>query len=188
MATNNIISSFLDKAAAGDLARNNLFRVMQLRIANVLELDEDDLLFCKGGTIPARSNPIKTVNYMGMDAPYNCSTVKYEGNTNYTLKFYVDKNSNLAKKFEAASRTIFNDKTSTGKWNFPQRTDILTIAALGFDLEPIEYITFHYVAFAGFEAIQFDTAGGDGSAIEITCKFSYVNYERDNSSVTWIGQ
>lgn len=188
MAVNSTISKFLDKAAVDDFARNNLFRVMQLRITDILELDEDDLLYCKGGTIPARSNPVAMAKFMGMEMPYNQSTVKYDGNNSYAIKFYVDRNSSLAKKFEAASRTIFNDLTSTGKWNFPEKNSIITVAALGFDLEPIEYITFHHVTFNGFEAIQFDTAGGDGSAIEIQCKFSYSYYKRDNSFVSWISK
>lgn len=188
MAVNSTVANFISKAGTDDVARNNLFRVMSLRIQNVIELTEDDLLYCKGGQIPGRTNPVHTLKFMGMEMPYPGSTVKYEGNQGYTLKFYVDKNSSIAKKFEAASRIIFNEITSTGKWNFPQIEDTLTIAALGFDLEPIEYITFHGVSFGGFESISFDTAGGDGSDIEISVKINFIYYRRDNSAVTWISK
>lgn len=186
MAVNSTVANFIAKAGAQDTARNNLFRVMSLRIQNVLELTEDDLLYCKGGQIPGRTNPSHTLKFMGMEMPYPASTVKYEGNQGYTLKFYVDRESSIAKKFEAASRIIFNEITSTGKWNFPQTEDTLTIAALGFNLEPIEYITFHGVSFAGFDSIEFQTAEGDGSAIEITMKINFIYYRRDNSAVTWV--
>lgn len=183
MAVNSTISNFIRKAATEDFARNNLFRVMSLRVDGVLELDENDLLYAKGGKLPARSNPTAIVQYMGMELPYNTSTVKYDGNTDYQITFFVDKDSTLAHKFEVASRVIFNDISSTGKWNFPQEDDVFTVAALGFDLEPIEYITFHGIAFKGFQAIDFNTAEGDGSKIEIVCNFSYLYYRRHGSDV-----
>lgn len=188
MAVNSTISQFIGKASRQDFARNNLFRVMALNVAGVLELTEDDLLYCQGGKLPARQNPTGTVQFMGMDLPYNASTVKYDGNGDYSLTFFVDKDSTVAHKFEVASRIIFNDVTSTGKWNFPQETDQFTVAALGFDLEPIEYITFYGIAFHGFDAIDFQTAKGDGTAIEITCHFSYLYYRRQGSEVFVVSQ
>lgn len=60
-----------------------------------------------------------TVNYMGMDLPYNQSTVKYDGNNNYTLTFFLDRQSSIGAMFEDLSRRIFDDATSMGDWRFP---------------------------------------------------------------------
>lgn len=175
----NSIQGFIQKAGYQDFARNNLFRVTAVDIAGILQLNEAELLYCQGGKIPSRTNPVGTVQYMGMELPYSASTVKYEGNQDYALTFFVDAGSNIARAFEAASRAIFDDKTSSGNWRFPRVEDHISVAALDFDLNPFEQIKFCGVAFHGFDAIDFQTAKGDGTAIEITCHFSYLYYERE---------
>jgi hypothetical protein len=69
-----------------------------------------------------------------MEMGYNASTVNYEGADSYELEFYLDAAGDLRKKFEEASRIIFNDISNTGNWRFPSTSDILTIAQLGFNM------------------------------------------------------
>jgi hypothetical protein len=49
----------------------------------VLELDETDLIYCKGTDIPGRSTPTSQVQYGGMKMNYKQSTVDYPGSENY---------------------------------------------------------------------------------------------------------
>lgn len=146
------------------------------------------MLYCKGGVIPSRTNPIATVNYMGMDLPYNQSTIKYDGNNNYSLTFYIDRESSIGYQFEQLSRRIFDDSTSTGNWQFPSLDSYIQLDMLGFDLERFDGIKFYGVTFGGFDSINFDTAGGDGKAIEMKAKFTYLFYERDSVKVYGITQ
>jgi hypothetical protein len=184
MAVNLNIPNFITVAGRKDFARNNLFRVLSLKCRG-LELDESDLLYCKGGALPGRNNPTSQVQYHGMKLSYNNSTVDYPGADDYQLKFYCDADSALRKKFEEASRLVFNDVSNTGNWRFPSTDDIITLASLDFNLDPREYIKLIGVCFKGIDAIDFQAADGDGSAIEITAHFSFLYYRRDGSNTIY---
>lgn len=95
---------------------------------------------------------------MGMDLPYNQSTVKYDGNNSYTLTFFIDRESSIGYEFEVLSRRIFDDSTSMGNWQFPSLDSYIQLDMLGFDLERFDGIKFYGVSFAGFENITFETA------------------------------
>lgn len=133
MAVNQTISNFIAVASQKDFARNNLFRVMELK-TRVLHLDESELLYCKGAKLPARTTNVHKVKYHGMEMGYNASTVNYDSADSYELEFYLDASGDLRKKFEEASRIIFNDVSNTGNWRFPSTDDVLTVAQLGFDM------------------------------------------------------
>lgn len=188
MAVNQTIGKFIQVAANRDFARDNLFRIMQLNCRN-LTLTEDDLVYARGGNLPGRTTPVgDNIKYMGMKMPYTKSTVEYNGNDDYTIEFYLDRNSELAQKFERASRTAFNDLTSTGDWRFPSVSDILTIAVLNNKLEPIEYITFYGVSFYKFDDVEIKMAEGDGSALTIKAHISYLYYKRNGSDTVFAAE
>ena len=180
MALNLNISDFIQVASQKDFARNNLFRVLSLDCRG-LNLSLDELVYCKGGALPGRNNPTSQVQYHGMKMTYNQSTIEYPGADDYQLKFYCDANSELRRKFEEASRYVFNDKTNTGNWRFPSISDNITMVALDFGMNEIEHITLHGVCFKGIDAIEFQSAEGDGSAIEIVAHFSFLYYTRHGS-------
>lgn len=184
MAVNQIISNFITVASQKDFARNNLFRVMAFK-TRVLNLDETELLYCKGATLPGRSTPTSTVSYHGMKMNYNQSTVDYNGADNYQLKFYLDANGDLRQKFEEASRIVFNDISNTGNWRFPSTDDVITIAQLGFNMEPIRYFHLYGVSIKSIEQIDTQAADGDGSAIEATVTLSYLYYRTEGSDVIY---
>lgn len=186
MAVNLTIGKFIQTASAKGFARNNLFRVMQLNTRN-LTLSEDDLVYAKGGKIPGRKIPSGNVQYMAMKLPYTKSSVEYTNNESYKIEFYLDANSDLAHKFERASRQTFNDLTTTGDWRFPSSSDIMTVAVLDINLEPIEYITFYGVCFHTFDEIDFKIADGDGEALSISATFSYHYYKRTGSDTVFAG-
>lgn len=182
MAINQIISNFNTVAAQRDFSRNNLYRLMSLK-TRTLELDESDLLYCRGAQIPGRENPSGSVTYHGMDFHYPKSSIKYEGG-GYTLKFLVDANGEIRKKFEEASRIIFNDQSNTGNWRVPGSSDQITLAMLGFNMEPIKYFTLYGVCLTKISSYDSDF-GGDGGHIEISVTFTYNYYKTDGSEVVY---
>lgn len=188
MAVNQTIGKFIQVASTKDFARDNLFRIMQLS-TRALTLSEDDLVYARGGKLPSRSTPVsQSVKYMGMTLPYTKSTVEYPGNTDYQIEFYIDKNSEILHKFERASRLTFNDLTSTGDWQFPSTSDVMTVAALDSNLEPIEYITFYGVNFVKFNDVNFKIADSSGEALVATATISYLYYKRTGSDTVFVGE
>ena len=187
MAVNQTIGKFIEVATKRDFARDNLFRIMNLNCRN-LTLTEDDLVYAKGGKLPGRVTPVgDNVKYMGMKMPYTKSTIEYPGNDDYEITFYLDANSEIAHKFERASRTAFNDMTSTGDWRFPSLADTMTVAVLDINLDPIEYITFQGVSFVKYDEVDFKIAESEGTAIEIKAHISYINYIREGSETVFAG-
>ncbi|MBO5827429.1 MAG: hypothetical protein J6R59_03060 [Paludibacteraceae bacterium] len=182
MAVNQNISKFINVAASKDFARNNLYRVMGFA-TRALTLTEDDLVYCKGADIPGRNTPTATVSYNGMKMNYNQSTVEYNGADSYTLEFYLDKDGDLRKRFEEASRKVFNEKNNTGDWRFPSTQDRITVAQLGFDLEPIKTFTLVGVAIKAIDIINTSIAEGDGSAQTAKITISYIYYETEGADV-----
>lgn len=182
MAINQIISNFNTVLSQKDLSRNNLYRLMSVK-TRVLELDESDLLYCRGAQIPGRENPSGTVTFQGMDFHYPKSSVKFEGSS-YQLKFLLDANGDLRKKFEEASNLIFNVNSNTGNWRVPGNTDQIVIAQLGFDMEPIKIYTLYGACITKIEAYDADWSG-EGDAVEFTVTFTYNYYKTDGSDVVY---
>ena len=89
------------------------------------------------------------------------------------------------KRFEEASRIVFNDISNTGNWRFPSTADIITIAQLGFDMEPIKYFHLYGVTIKNIEAIDTQIADGDGSAITFKVTLSYLYYRTEGSEVIY---
>lgn len=186
MAINQHIGSFITAASRRDFARDNLFRVMQLNCRG-LNLTEEDLVYCKGANMSGREVPHSPIKYMGMDLHYPQSTVKYPDAGDYKLDFYLDANGELREKFEIASRVLFNDATSTGDWRFPNPADTLTLAALDFNLEPLEYITYYGVSIKNIDNVETKAAEGEGVAISIPVTFTYLYYRRNGSDIVYDG-
>ena len=181
MAVNQIISSFNTVASQRDFARNNLFRIMSLK-TRTLELNEADLLYCKGANIPAREVPSGTVPYQGMEFHYPKSSVKYDGT--YSLTFLIDAAGEIRKKVEQASRILFNDLSNTGNWRVPSSTDQIVLAQLDFNMEVIKTWTLYGVFLTKIDQVPVDFQG-DGSHIEVTLTFNYNYYKTDGSDVIY---
>ena len=182
MAINQIISNFNTVLSQRDIARDNLYRLMSLK-TRALELNEADLLYCRGAQIPGRENPSASIAYHGMEFHYPKSSVKYDGGS-YTLKFLLDANSELRTKFEEASRIIFNDISNTGNWRVPGNNDNITIAQLGFNMEPIKYYTLYGVCLTKIEAYDSDFTA-EGQAQEISVTFTYNYYKTEGSDIAY---
>lgn len=186
MSVNQTIGTFINTLIKRDGQRNNLFKVLALN-TKVLNLTNEDMVYIKTAQLPGRNNPTGQIPYMGMNFSYNKSTVEYPGADNYDLTFVFDAAGELRLKFEQASRLIFNDISTSGTWNVPTLSDIMTIAPLNNQYEPSAYYHFYGVAFKGFDAVNFDIAGGDGSIVDLPCHISYYYYRGPGSETVYTG-
>lgn len=181
MAINQIISNFNAVASQRDFARDNLWRIMSLK-TRTLELDEADLLYCKGARIPSRENPSASVPFHGMEFRYPKSSVKYDGQ--YSLTFLIDASGDIRHKLEAASRVIFNDLSNTGNWRVPSSSDQIVLAQLGFNMEPIRYWTLYGVTLTKIDQVEVNFQG-EGQHIEVTLNFTYNYYKTDGAEIVY---
>lgn len=186
MAINQTIGNFINAFTKRDGQRDNLYRVMALN-TRVLNLDENDLLYIRGGKIPGRENPIGTISYHGMKLPYNLSSVNYPGNEDFQIQFVFDANNEIRTKLEMASRTVFNDISNTGNWSAPQLSDQMTVATLDINLDPVAYYTFYGVAFKSIGDVEFNIAEGTGAIVNIPVTLTYYYYKTEGSDVVWAG-
>lgn len=183
MAVNQKIMDFNRVASQRDFSRDNLYRIALCKIGNILELDEKDLVYCKGAVLPSRENPSSVVKFHGMDFHYPMSTVKYQGGS-YQLTFYVDARSILRDKFEIASRKIFNEVTTTGDFHVPGPQDVICLEQLNFNLEPLRHYHLHGVCLNKIDQVSTSFAEGEGKAIEINLTFTYNWYEVTDNDIS----
>lgn len=181
MAINQKISDFNIIASQRDFARDNLWRILSLK-TRTLELDEADLLYCKGARIPSRENPSASVSYHGMEFRYPKSSVKYDGQ--YSLTFLIDAKGLIRHKLEEASRILFNEVSNTGNWRMPSSSDQIVLAQLGFDMEPVKYWTLYGVTLTKIDQVEVNFQG-EGQHIEVTLNFTYNYYKTEGSEVIY---
>lgn len=181
MAINQLISNFNAIASERDFARDNLWRIMEVK-TRTLEFDERDLVYCKGARIPSRENPSASVPFHGMEFRYPKSSVKYDGQ--YALTFLIDASGDLRAKIEEASRVIFNDLSNTGNWRVPSKDDRIVLAQLGFNMEPITYWTLYGVTLTKIDQVEVNFQG-EGQHIEVTLNFTYNFYETRGSDIIY---
>lgn len=174
---NSTIERFLDIAGRHDFARDNLYRVVQVKVEGILEINDDGLMYCKGAKLPKRTNPTGEVPFMGVKFPYNLSTVEYGGGE-YGLDFWIDAQSTVLDAFELASRRVFDDLSTTGNWRFPSDNNIIVLQSLDFNLNVTETVKFLGVAFKGFSEIDTKQGEGTGAAISVHGSFSYQRFIR----------
>ncbi len=136
MPVSQNIQNFYRTAADKDFSRDFLFRVTQLQLQGVPALDEGDLVYVKTAQLPGRNIGNVAVPYMGLNLNVP-GAVTYPGSEAYTLDFYLDGESSLRNYFETASRSLFDDQTSTGEYGTPDDDFYIQLAQLDKDLEPI---------------------------------------------------
>jgi hypothetical protein len=175
---NQSIQNFYRTAAEKDFSRDFLFRVTQMQLQGVPPLSESDLIYIKAAALPGRNIGNVPVPYMGLNLnlPGN---VTYPGSESYALSFYLDAKSNLRNYFEAASRALFDDQTSTGEYGTPDDDFFIQLAQLDKDLEPIAEYKLVGASLRTIGNINYDIAGGTGATVSIDTTISYHFYTRE---------
>ena len=134
------IQDFYSLAAQTDFARLHQFRLLDWRWNGVSVIPESDpgrghSLYLETASLPGRTISQTTMPFMGLN--FNIPGVAtYDGSASYSVTFRCDSQYYLRHLVEYASRNIFNDATSVGDYNIPDKNSYLTIGLLDKRLNP----------------------------------------------------
>ena len=178
MPVSQNIQNFYRAAADKDFSRDFLFRVTQMQLQGVPALSENDLVYVKTAELPGRTIGNVAVPYMGlnMNVP---GAVTYPGSEGYNLDFYLDGESSLRNYFEQASRSLFDDQTSTGEYGTPDDDFFIQLAQLDKDLEPITEYKLVGASLRNVGGIGYDIASGTGATVSVNATVSYHFYTKE---------
>jgi len=178
---NQLITDFYRVASSREFARDYNFRVLSINTggASTVTFDQDDLVYVKTASLPARAIKNVEVPYMGLNfnLPGNAT---YPGSDAYELTFYADSKSQIRQKFEQWSRDIFDDSNSTGNYLAPKQTAIIDLVQLDNQLNKVAQYQLVGVSIRNVGPINYNIATGSGETIEFTATVSY-HYWRNTS-------
>jgi hypothetical protein len=177
MPVNQNIQNFYRVAADRDFSRDFLFRVREMQLQGVPSLNESQLVYAKAANLPGRNIKNTAVPYMGLNLNVP-GGVEYPNSDGYNLTFYLDADSELRNYFEAASRALFNDQTSTGEYGTPDDDFYIQLAQLDKDLEPIAEYKLIGASLRNIDAIEYKMAEGTGETVEIVTTIAYHYYNK----------
>ncbi len=178
MPVNQNIQNFYRTAADKDFSRDFLFRVTQLQLQGVPALEEGDLVYVKSASLPGRNIGNVAVPYMGLNLNVP-GAVTYPGSEAYALSFYLDGESSLRNYFETASRSLFDDQTSTGEYGTPDDDFFIQLAQLDKDLEPITEYKLVGASLRNVNGIGYEIASGNGATVQVDVTMSYHFYTKE---------
>ena len=178
MPVSQNIQNFYRAAADKDFSRDFLFRVTQMQLQGVPALSESDLVYVKTAELPGRNVGNVAVPYMGLNLNVP-GAVTYPGSEGYTLSFYLDGESSLRNYFETASRSLFDDQTSTGEYGTPDDDFFIQLAQLDKDLEPITEYKLVGASLRNVNNIGYEIASGTGATVSVDATISYHFYTKE---------
>jgi len=179
MPVNQNIQNFYRTAADRDFSRDFLFRITQLQLQGVPALEEGELVYVKGASLPGRNITNVAVPYMGLTLNVP-GTATYPGSDSYALKFYLDADSTLRNFFENASRSLFDDQTSTGEYGTPDDDFYLQLAQLDKELNPVSEYKLVGASLRTVNGIDYNISDGTGATVEVNATMSYHFYTKES--------
>ncbi len=178
MPVNQNIQNFYRIAADKDFSRDFLFRITQMQLQGVPALEEGDLVYAKTAQLPGRTIGNVAVPYMGLQLNVPGS-VTYPGSDAYALSFFLDEQSSLRNYFETASRSLFDDQTSTGEYGTPDDDFFIQLAQLDKDLEPVAEYKLVGASLRNIADIGYNISEGTGQTVQIDATVSYHFYTKE---------
>jgi len=171
------ITDFFQRAASKQFARDFLFRIKQVTIAGQTFVGNGDLVYARSGSLPGRNIENKQAKYFGQN--FNVpGAATYPNSEGYQIEFYHDEAIELRKKFESASRTVFNDATSTGEYQMPGRESVIVLSVLNRQLEETSTITLIGASIRNINPVDYSIADGNGEILKLTVTLSYHLYDQ----------
>jgi hypothetical protein len=174
---NQLITDFYRVATSREFARDFNFRVLNINAggASGVTFDNNDLVYIKSTSLPARSITNITVPYMGLN--FNIpGTATYPGSDAWDVTFYADANSQIRQKFEQWTRDTFDDATSTGNYFTPNQTSVIDLVQLDNQLNRVQQYQLVGVSPRQVGALTYNIATGTGDTIEFTGTLAYHYY------------
>jgi hypothetical protein len=170
------IQNFFSRAADKQFARDFLFRVKQINIEGVQFNGETDLVYARSAALPGRTIENKTVSYFGQqfNLPGRSTYTNSEG---YSIEFFHDEGIELRKKFELASRNVFNNETSTGQYGMPGTESVIILDVLNKELQAIQEIQLVGASIRDVGEISHTIADGTGDVLTFPVTFAFHFYK-----------
>lgn len=160
----NGITGFYNIAQQREFARDFQFRVVTLG-----PLTEDDLVYVRTASLPAKTINNQQVPYMGLN--FNVpGTVAFPGSDDWAVKFLADEAMNLHSKLSAWINEVFSVETSSGKYGVPSETATLDLLDKSF--KTIRRYNLVGVYLKLVDPVAYDIAGS-GKPQELTGHISY---------------
>lgn len=172
------IQTFFEQAKSRQFARDFLFRVKQINLAGGVSFNgETDLVYARTASLPGRNIENKTVNYVGQqfNVPGKSS---YPGSEGYTIEFFHEEAITLRKKFEEASRSVFNNETSTGDYRMPGEESTITLSVLDSQLQETDTIVLVGASIRDIGEVSYTIADGTGEILTFNVTFAFHFYNR----------
>jgi len=175
---NQLISDFYRVAAERDFARDFQFRVLSINTGDSgINFDENDLVYVRTATVPARAIANKAVPFMGLNfnVPGNAT---YPNSEAYSLEFYCDAKSQIRQKFEDWSRDTFNDANSTGNYFTPKQNSTIDLVQLDSKMNRVAQYKLVGVSVREVGPLTYNIAEGTGETVKFTATVSYHYWSR----------
>jgi hypothetical protein len=170
---NQAISDFYNVAQERDFARDFQYRIINIRSDN-FAITEEDLVYAKGGEVPARTIQNHTAPYMGLD--FNVpGAPSYSGT--FSLNFYCDNASTIRRLFEEWSFNTFDEETSGGDYFVPKPTSVLDMVQVDPQFRPVARYQLVGVYPQEVGAMTYDITGA-GAPIEMAVTLQYHFWRR----------
>jgi hypothetical protein len=182
------IAQFMSQASQKQFARDFLFRIKQISITGLSLNGETDLVYARSATLPGRNIQNKQVNYSGQT--FNLpGKSEYPGSESWSIEFYVDQSLDIRTKLEAASRVLFDNKTTTGNLCMPGYESVIDLDVLqipcargtnvnsGGSLEVVKSLKLIGASLRDIGEISYEIADGSGEIKTFSCTFAYHFYE-----------
>jgi len=182
------IENFLNQASQKQFARDFLFRIKQISVTGLSMDGETDLIYARAATLPGRNIQNKQVNYSGQT--FNLpGKSEYPGSESWSIEFYVDQGLDIRTKLERASRTLFDNKTTTGNICMPGYESVIDLDVLqipcqrgssvtsGSSLEVIKSMKLIGASLRDIGEISYQIADGTGEILTFSATFAYHFYE-----------
>lgn len=178
------IHDFYATVTKHQLLRDFNFRLQLINTNALVFNTTDEIVYAHAGTLPGRKITDHTAPFMGMDLHFGGS-VQYPGSEGYKITLLMDASSALREKLERASRTIFNDKSSTGDYRMPGTDQTLVLSVVDSKLKTIVNYTLVGVQVRDIGDITFDYWKGTGDTVscEITVAFQYYTSSSGSSDI-----
>ena len=181
---NQTITNFYQTAQSKDFSRSNLFRVLNINFGlngGGLLLDDNDLVYARTASLPARNITNIPVPYMGLN--FNVPGVAtYAGSESYTINFYADEAQSLRQKLLAVSRATFDDATSTGNYFIPGPDAVIDLAQLDKQLNVVSQYQLVGVSIRDVAALAYDITS-TGEVQNFDCNVAYHYFRQKGPGV-----
>ena len=171
------IQTFFSKAAQKQFARDFLFRVKQIDLVDGHHFNgEDQLVYARTAVLPGRNIEDKSVNYFGQEFHVPGKST-YPNSAAYSIEFYHDENIDLRSQFERASRSVFNNETSTGQYGLPGPENVIVLDVINKELEIVKTIRLIGASIRDVGEISYSIADGTGEVLNFPVTFAYHFYQ-----------